>query len=56
MVNNEIIQNVQNAIATSIPEYNKKNPFSKDGSISYKRIVDAFEKTVEIQVKEGTHQ
>lgn len=48
MVNNEIIQNVQNAI--------EKNPFSKDGSISYKRITDASENTVKIQVKEGTYQ
>lgn len=53
MVNSEIIQN---AFAINKSEQKQKNPFSKDGSISYKRIIDASENTVKIQVKEGTHQ
>lgn len=60
MVDGEIIQNV-NAVATIKTgvitiKRNKKNPFSKDGSISYRRIIDTFENTVKIQVKEGVHQ
>lgn len=59
MVDGEIIQNV-NAVATIktgvIMIKRKKNPFSKDGSISYRRIIDTFENTVKIQVKEGVHQ
>lgn len=50
MVKSEISQNVREAMQP-VNQSNNKNPFSKDGSIHYKRITDAFENTVKIQVK-----